>query len=101
MKTQGCFFHLRQALKRKLGEYNMLKKLKEDREFRHCFNLLSALAFVKPEDVKTVFEAMIQEPSFHPDLKDFVMDYFKPTYIEGPNGTRPFIKIEKWNVFYR
>ena len=87
-KPQGCFFHKRQAQKRKLGELHMLKKLKEDEEFLHSFNCFSALAFVDPQDVKTLFNLMIAEPRFHPDLKDYADQYVRPTWIEGPNGGR-------------
>ena len=78
-RIQGCFFHLRQAKKRSVGQRNMLKKLKEDRQFRHSFNLLSALAFVPIEDVKHLFEMVIQEDSFSPDLMEYATQYFKPT----------------------
>ena len=100
-KPQGCFFHKRQAQKRKLGELHMLKKLKEDEEFLHSFNCFSALAFVDPQDVKTLFNLMIAEPRFHPDLKDYADQYVRPTWIEGPNGTRPSIRIKHWTCFYR
>ena len=100
-KAQGCFFHKRQAQKRQLGERHMLKQLKEDKKFRHSFNMFSALAFVNPDDVKTLFDLMIQEPSFHPDLKDYATQYVRPTWIEGAGGTRPTIKIKNWTCFYR
>ena len=100
-RTQGCFFHFRQAKKRQVGKRNLLKKLKEDRDFRHSFNVLSALAFVPEEDVKMLFEKIIQEDSFHPDLMEYATQYFKPTWIEGLDGTRASYKLSDWNCFQR
>ena len=79
----------------------MLKKLKEDRNFRHSFNLLSSLAFVPIQDVKTLFEKIIQEETFHPDLLEYATSYFKTTWIEGLDGTRAIYKLSDWNCFER
>ena len=57
----------------------MLKSLKEDRSFRKSFDLLSALAFVPELDVAELFEKVIGEATFHPDLMEYATQYFKPT----------------------
>ena len=100
-KTQGCFFHFRQALKRNVGKRNLLSKLKEDRSFRKSFDCLSALAFVPENDVKMLFDKLIQQDFFHPDLKDYAKTYFLTTWIQGENGTRADYKLSDWNCFQR
>ena len=88
-------------MKKNVGKRSLLKKLKEDRNFRHSFNLLSALAFVPVGDVKMLFEKIIQEDSFHPDLLEYATAYFKPTWIEGLDGERALYKLKQWNCFER
>ena len=88
-------------MKKNCGKRSLLKKLKEDQDFRTSFNLLRALAFVPEQDVTMLFEKIIQEPSFHPDLLEYATDYFKPTWIESSDGKRALFKLEQWNCFER
>ena len=42
---------------------------------------------------------MIRQDKIHPELRVFANDYFKPTWIEGPRGTRAMYEIAAWNCF--
>ena len=97
----GCFFHLRQAIRRQLGKDGHIKKLKSDAHFNHCFNLFSALAFIPEHDVKLLFSLMIQEQDFPAELKEFAKKYFAPTWIESEDGTDPIFILKRWNCHQR
>ena len=102
----GCFFHFRQALRRKLGKNGHIKKLKNDAHFNHCFDLFSALAFIPEAEVKLLFSLMIAEQGFPEELKEFAENYFAPTWIQGANGTDgaptdPIYIPKRWNCHQR
>ena len=94
-KREGCWFHALQAFRRKLGAYGLLKKLRDDSKFRHSFRCLCALAFAHHSDVYDLFyEIILNEDEFHPDLFEYALDYFLPTWIEGRNA----YPIKTWNI---
>ena len=103
----GCFFHFRQALRRRLGKDGHIKKLKSDAHFNHCFNMFSGLAFIPEAEVKLLFSLMIGEQGFPEELKEFAK-YFAATWIgteiETENGTQtvdPVFLIKRWNCHTR
>ena len=100
-KKDACFFHLRQCWKRALNEYNLTKKFLQDQSFKFSFNCLSALAFVKPEDVEHCFDLLLNHQDFHPDLKRYAERYFKPTWIRQDDGVKPRYSSDTWNVYER
>ena len=102
-KHDGCLFHLRQSMKRNLGDpkYNLTKLFLSDASFKRSFNVLSSLAFVPPEDVLGLFDKVVADPSFHPALKNYAVNYFKNTYILQLDGTTPQYSIPLWNCFER
>ena len=63
--------------------------------------MFSALAFLPPDKVKKFYRLMINEANFHSDLKYWATNYFEPTWIEGPNGTRATYQISGWNCYTR
>ena len=97
----GCFFHFRQANRRRLGSDGHIKKLKSDAKFAHSFNLFSALAFIPEHDVKLLFSLMIEENDFPRELKEFARTYFKPTWLESEDGTDPIFPLKRWNCYER
>ena len=93
-ERQGCWFHVLQAFRRNLGAFGQLKMLRDDPVFRHSYYCLCALAFAHPSDVYELFFAIVLEDRFHPDLADYVISYFFPTWISGPRA----YPIETWNI---
>ena len=98
----GCYFHLKQSVLRKVAELGLRQKYREEEEFNVQVKMMTALAFVPPEDVATTFEALSDA---FPDEEstDCLLDYFKSTYIEGPVVRRrqrpPKFPIDMWNHF--
>ena len=101
VRIRGCGFHLRKALRTNLGRLRLIKKLKKDNAFRHSFNLFGALAYVPVDDVQPLFQAMLAEPKFHPELKPFANDYYQPTWIQNRNGGEGKYKKKIWNLNQR
>ena len=99
--TLSCQFHHRQALRKNLGKRGLIKKLKSDANFRHCFHLFVALSFVPIQDVKVLFDMMLQEESFHQDLIPYANQYYRGTWIESPEGGAGKYPLDCWNYFER
>ena len=64
----GCFFHLRQSCKEKMGEHHVLSKFKNDSDFAMNAKKILAISYVPIEDLD---KAMDELYSFLPeDLYD-------------------------------
>lgn len=103
----GCFFHFGQCLWRKMHQFQDLQQdYKNDSEFALKIKMLTALAFIPPEDVIKSFELLTIDAfySSSPNMISFI-DYFEDTWIGQPvrRGRRrePKFGIRIWNCFYR
>ena len=94
----GCFFHLGQAVYRRVQSLGLAEKYGSDDEFKLRVKKLSALAFLPLEYVVEGFELV--EGEFLDEEQELVA-YFEATYVgrRGPNGRRrPLFDTEWWNV---
>lgn len=101
VQIQYCFFHVGQAVWRKIQETGLAPDYREDQEFALSLRMLTALAFVPVDDVVEAFEAL--EPEMPHDAEPIVR-YFESTYIgeRRRQGRRfPTFHIDKWNVYER
>jgi len=55
MPLLGCFFHFRQAIRRKLGIFGLVPLFNKDQDFQLQIKRLISLAFVPNEKVCNVF----------------------------------------------
>ncbi|XP_076051605.1 uncharacterized protein LOC143031528 [Oratosquilla oratoria] len=105
---KGCFFHLTQAVWRKVQQLGLAKKYREDEEFRLFVGKIFGLAFLPVDYVK---EGLNHLSSVVPDDALELLGYFDATYVNGgyrtvraPNGVvrlkriNPLYSIELWNV---
>ncbi len=101
-ELSGCFFHLRQAVIRKIQELGLKRRYNEDLEFSELVKCLTSLAFVPPEDVETVFDDL-SEAFPEDELSDSLLTYFKSTYIQGAVIRRrqrgPLFPVELWTHY--
>ena len=76
-KINGCFFHLSQAILRRIRTKGFLKHTFKA-EYRKSVKLLQSLAFLPVKDVIAGFEMIKTKTvaSFKP-----ILDYFEKTYI--------------------
>lgn len=98
-RIQGCFFHLCQALMRRINDAGLKVRYETDSEFAHRLRHLAALAFVPVSDVIAAFEALC-DAEIIPAEAQTVLDYFEDTWIGRPHrrGRRtPLFPIDMWN----
>ena len=88
-ELQGCFFHLSQAIWRKIQSIGLTNSYVNDANSRLYCKLLAALAFLPPDEITQAFEELLDT------LEDLQMEqemeelycYFEDTYIERPQRT--------------
>ncbi|KAL4112956.1 hypothetical protein QTP88_016668 [Uroleucon formosanum] len=85
-KINGCFFHFRQCVWRKIQSLELQKVYSENSKFALQVKQLCALAFIPVHDVLYTFKELIKseyyienEPLFQP-----ILNYFKDTWIGRP-----------------
>ena len=55
VQIYGCYFHLSQSYFRNLQIKGLINHFRNDKEFKQCYNLSQALAFLPIGDVKEGF----------------------------------------------
>ena len=104
VRTYGCFFHLGQALWKRVQDEGLRLDYTENPDVRLACKMLLSLAFVRPDRVVEVFlelEQSIEDEVM--DLVEPVFQYFERNYIGRRVGRRqvrrmPEMEIEVWNV---
>ena len=101
-EIQFCFFHLGQAVWRKVQKLGFTRKYIDDDEFRLNFRKSICLAFVLVDDVVFAFEALRKEnPS---EEFQSLSEYFEDTYVcacRGNSSVKSKFDIADWNGFNR
>ena len=104
----GCFFHLSQAVLRKVQSLGLKKQYESDKELNVLVRCLPALSFVPKEDVVQVFVALSQKFLSLEEVAEkceSLLAYFEETYIQVKMGRRgqtkkpPRFPIDVWNHF--
>jgi len=105
-KIRRCFFHLSQAVWRKIQNCGLVDLYKSDNDFKFNIKRLLATAFLPCDAVeKTVLEMKSMFNQWEGAVELF--DYFNSTYVSGPilkfirgrpiHGAAQYT-IEEWNV---
>lgn len=104
----GCFFHLGQALYRRVQEEGLQVAYNDpdDRSLKLYTHMLLSLAFVPVTDVEIAFDEL---QATCPDEMRPVMEYFEKTYVRGKAAARrgrsqrasipPRYPPELWNQY--
>ena len=81
IEIYGCYFHLSQSFFRNVQLKGFINYFRNDKEFRKCFNLSQALAFLPIKDVKTGFDFLKQY--VHENCKSYseMLIYIETYYI--------------------
>ena len=79
---KGCFYHFSSNIWKHIQNLGLQNHYQDDENFALWLRMLSALAFVPPNDVIRYFELLIDEirNNFNDECDD-LMDYFEDTYI--------------------
>ncbi|XP_064100295.1 uncharacterized protein LOC135211117 [Macrobrachium nipponense] len=97
----GCFFHLSQAVWRKIQDLGLTNLYCTKEEIRQYSKILVALAVVPPDDIINVFESL---HDVIPDELDELVFYFEDTWIGIPcrRGRRDALfPPSVWSVYER
>ena len=81
-EISGCYFHLCQAVIRKVQEVGLKSDYEADDVIRGFIRCLPALSHVPADDVITAFETLVDEMPSNEKVND-VVTYFEHTYIRG------------------
>lgn len=94
-QIQGCYFHLKKCLWRKVQELGLTRDYKENEEVRTVIKMCASLAFLKPEDVVDGWLEIYSQNPGNPKLIEF-FDYFTERWLENEQ-----ISIQLWNCYKR
>lgn len=102
---RGCFFHFSQCLWRKIQEHGLQVTYTNDPEFAIQVRMLTSLAFVRKEDVVTVFEALIDSEFFQENenvllpLVSYVEDVWIGRLDRRGGRKQPRFSHDVWNLY--
>ena len=104
VEIRGCYFHLTQALWRKVQEVGLATSYSNDENVCRQIKLMAALAFLPPEDVPEAFD-QLKDETIDEGFEVGLYSYFELNYVgrkpaRGPRR-RPRFGIEMWNVRQR
>ncbi len=97
-----CFFHLSQAVWRKVQNLGYQKVYADDEHFRLSVKKLLCLAFLPTEDVPAGLDLLREENSYE-NFQE-VADYFEDTYVgpwRGSRRVKPKFELKEWNLYER
>ena len=80
IQVRGCFYHLTQATWRKIQELGLVRKYRDDEDFKLFCGQLDALAFLPIEDIP---EGITDIRTITPIDAEGLVDYFDQTYVTG------------------
>ena len=80
IQVRGCFYHLTQATWRKIQELGLVRKYRDDEDFKLFCGQLDALAFLPIEDIP---EGITYIRTITPIDAEGLVDYFDQTYVTG------------------
>lgn len=89
----GCFFHLRQIVYRKLQREHLSSKYNNNSSFNHEIKCLLALCYVHPNNVNMYFKDLIETLS---DDSRTIAEWFDIYYITGKNNKQPMYSPNFW-----
>ena len=95
-KINGCFFHLKQSLFRKIQALGHQKEYSKSLEFANKCKMIAALAFVPVGEVEKTFQSLKQELSEDARFTE-LLKYFQVNYI-GNESIKSKFEIVLWNV---
>lgn len=107
---QGCNFHLAKNVVKNLGTHGLKKRYETEVKFAAEIRQLIAMAFVPTNLVLQTWDSFIRhsktlnkkEQNKHPNINEFINDYFVNHYIGKPKSDdtrgKPQFPIELWNV---
>lgn len=105
VKIEGCFYHLLQAIYRKVQSEGLTGLYASNCDFSIYIKMISALAFIPPANAVSAFEDL-QE--ILPLVAEPICNYFEDNYIgtlRGRMGTQyrqiPRFSVGLWNVYNR
>ena len=102
----GCFYHLCSNMWKRIQQSGLQERYINDPEFALHLRMISALAFLPPNDVQNSFDqlAALIRNQYGNDA-DVVLDYFEDHYVGRfrVNAQRgmPTFPIDSWNTFHR
>ena len=98
-QIKGCFFHLTQDFWRKIQEFGLATRYKQEPSFALQLRMIPALAFATPDDIPEMFNRLF---AILPIESSELIQYFETTYIgkqiiNPPTVFPPLFPIEMWN----
>ena len=94
IRISGCYFHLCQAIDRQVKFKGLTSLYETNRTVKKYVKCLSALVFVKKEEIVETFNLLFNADDF-PLCLTVIYNYFCNNFISGENSTR--FPIEIWN----
>lgn len=94
-EINGCFFHMKKCLWRRVQELGLTNDYRENEEIRVHIRMCAALAFLKPEHVEEGFAEIHSQAPENEKLTKF-FDYFVDQWLENTE-----IPVSLWSCYQR
>lgn len=94
-EINGCFFHMKKCIWRKVQELGLARAYRENEELRLHIRMCTALAFLRPEDVPDGWLVIQSQAPDNSKLVEF-FDYFVNRWLENEE-----IPIHVWTCYKR
>lgn len=106
LEIKGCFYHLCANIWKHIQSLGLQMRYNEEPEFALHLRMLSALAFVPPQNVEDGFDALTDfiRNIYNNEIDD-LLEYFEDTYIgryrRNAPRREPLFNINLWNMYHR
>lgn len=94
-EINGCFFHMKKCLWRRVQEIGLTREYRENEEIRQSIRMCAALSFLKPEDAEEGFAEIHSQAPDNEKLTEF-FDYFVDQWLENAD-----VPVELWSCHRR
>lgn len=100
VQIYGCYFHLSQSFFRNVQLKGLIVFFNTEKEFKKCFLLSQALAFLPIDDVTKGFELLRDYCNKNCSNYGLMLEYIE-TYYVGKKESKARFEIKTWNVNQR
>ena len=100
VQIYGCYFHLSQSFFRNVQLKGLIVFFNTEKEFKKCFLLSQALAFLPIDDVTKGFE-LLRDYCYKNCSNYGLMHEYIETYYVGKKESKARFEIKTWNVNQR
>lgn len=95
-RASGCYFHLRQAIMKRVGKEGLTSAYSHDKKFLLFVTKMSCLAYVPQNDVSGLWDQLKLETDHNCPKQQSLVKYFQKNYVGSREKLATF-PVSLWN----